>query len=61
MSKSFFKGYTMEIFQISLDTRRGILLIGLLVGIFLAAIDSTVVAIAMPNIVSSLRGLEVYS
>lgn len=41
--------------------RRGVLLLGLLVGIFLAAIDSTVVAIAMPSIVSSLRGLEVYS
>ncbi|MCS6784559.1 MAG: MFS transporter [Candidatus Caldarchaeum sp.] len=45
-----------------MTTRRsGLLLLGLLVGIFLAAIDSTVVAIAMPSIVSSLLGLEIYS
>ncbi len=38
-----------------------LLLLGLLVGIFLAAIDSTVVAVALPSIVSSLAGLEIYS
>ncbi|MEM0440141.1 MAG: MFS transporter [Candidatus Caldarchaeum sp.] len=40
---------------------RRFLILGLLIGIFLAAIDSTVVAIAMPTIASSLRGLEIYS
>lgn len=44
----------------ALQSRR-FLILGLLIGIFLAAIDSTVVAIAMPTIASSLRGLEVYS
>ncbi|MEM4328886.1 MAG: MFS transporter [Candidatus Caldarchaeum sp.] len=43
------------------ESRQRLLLAGLLLGIFLAAVDSTVVAVAMPSIVSSLRGLEIYS
>ncbi|MCS7137932.1 MAG: MFS transporter [Candidatus Caldarchaeum sp.] len=38
-----------------------LLIAGLMLGIFLAAVDSTVVAVAMPSIVSSLQGLEIYS
>ena len=34
---------------------------GVMVGIFLGAMESTVVATAMPTIVASLGGLEVYS
>ncbi|MEM3083007.1 MAG: MFS transporter, partial [Candidatus Caldarchaeum sp.] len=42
-------------------TGQRLLLIGLLMGIFLAAIDSTVVGVALPSIVSSLKGLNIYS
>ncbi|MEM2237777.1 MAG: MDR family MFS transporter [Candidatus Caldarchaeum sp.] len=45
-----------------MDARgRRILIFGLLLGIFLAAVDSTVVAVAMPSIVTSLKGFETYS
>ncbi|MEM1956152.1 MAG: MFS transporter [Candidatus Caldarchaeum sp.] len=43
------------------ESRQKLLMAGLLLGIFLAAVDSTVVAVAMPSIVSSLQGLEIYS
>jgi EmrB/QacA subfamily drug resistance transporter len=48
----------------SLDLTRGerrIVTAGVMVGIFLAAMESTVVATAMPTVVASLGGLEVYS
>lgn len=38
-----------------------IIFFGLLVGIFLAAIDATVVSVAMPKVVSSLGGVGIYS
>jgi EmrB/QacA subfamily drug resistance transporter len=38
-----------------------IILLGLLLGIFLAAIDATVVSVAMPKVVSSLGGISIYS
>ncbi len=41
--------------------RRAILLAGVMLSIFLAAMESTVVATAMPTIVASLGGLRVYS
>ncbi|MEM1945417.1 MAG: MDR family MFS transporter [Candidatus Caldarchaeum sp.] len=37
------------------------LLFGLMLGIFLAAVDSTVVAVAMPSIVTALQGFDIYS
>ena len=35
--------------------------IGILVGMFLAALEATVVGTAMPTVVASLGGLEIYS
>lgn len=40
---------------------RRIVTVGVMVGIFLGAMESTVVATAMPTVVASLGGLEVYS
>ncbi|MEM3031995.1 MAG: MFS transporter [Nitrososphaerota archaeon] len=40
---------------------RSAVLLGLLLGIFLAAIDATVVSVAMPRVVSSLGGVSIYS
>ncbi|MEM1965175.1 MAG: MDR family MFS transporter [Candidatus Caldarchaeum sp.] len=40
---------------------RRLLLFGLMLGIFLAAVDSTVVAVAMPSIVTALQGFDIYS
>ncbi len=41
--------------------RRSWVTVGLLLGIFLAAIEQTVVATAMPTLVASLGGLNIYS
>ena len=43
------------------SSKRFTITIGILVGMFLAALEATVVGTAMPTIVSSLGGLEVYS
>jgi EmrB/QacA subfamily drug resistance transporter len=44
-----------------LEYRRGVAVAGILLVIFLFAIDSTVVSAAMPTIVAKLGGLELYS
>ena len=41
--------------------RRAAVTLGVMMGLFLAAIEQTVVATAMPTVVSSLGGLEIYS
>jgi EmrB/QacA subfamily drug resistance transporter len=43
------------------DTRRGRVLVGVMLAIFLAAMESTVVATAMPRVVASLGGIQIYS
>jgi EmrB/QacA subfamily drug resistance transporter len=43
------------------ERERRFVTIGVLLGIFLAAVDGTVVTTAMPTVVSSLGGLELYS
>ena len=41
--------------------RRAAVTVGIIMGLFLAAIEQTVVATAMPTVVSSLGGLDIYS
>jgi EmrB/QacA subfamily drug resistance transporter len=41
--------------------RRRLVVLGVILSIFLAAMESTVVATAMPRVVASLGGLEIYS
>jgi EmrB/QacA subfamily drug resistance transporter len=41
--------------------RRHLVVLGVMLSIFLAAMESTVVSTAMPRVVSSLGGLEIYS
>jgi EmrB/QacA subfamily drug resistance transporter len=43
------------------DRRRRLVVLGVMLSIFLAAMESTVVATAMPRVVASLGGLEIYS
>ncbi|HEU4366596.1 MAG TPA: MDR family MFS transporter [Methylomirabilota bacterium] len=43
------------------DRRRRLAVLGVLLSIFLGAMESTVVATAMPRVVASLGGLEIYS
>ncbi|PYM20349.1 MAG: MFS transporter [Candidatus Rokuibacteriota bacterium] len=43
------------------ERRKRLALAGVMLSIFLAAMESTVVATAMPRVVSSLGGLEIYS
>jgi EmrB/QacA subfamily drug resistance transporter len=43
------------------DRRRRLVVLGVMLSIFLAAMESTVVATAMPRVVTSLGGLEIYS
>jgi EmrB/QacA subfamily drug resistance transporter len=44
-----------------MDDRRRLIVLGVMLSIFLAAMESTVVATAMPRVVGSLGGLESYS
>jgi len=41
--------------------RRGLVLAGVMGSVFLAAMESTVVATAMPTVIASLGGIEIYS
>src|SRR5437870_10489412 len=43
------------------DARRRRVLFGIMLSIFLGAMESTVVATAMPRVVASLGGLSIYS
>ncbi len=42
-------------------SRQGVVLAGVMLSLFLAAMESTVVATAMPTVVSSLGGIRIYS
>ena len=41
--------------------RRGLIVFGVMLGLFLGAMESTVVATAMPTVIASLGGLAIYS
>lgn len=43
------------------ESRRGLVLAGVMGSVFLAAMESTVVATAMPTVIASLGGIEIYS
>src|SRR5262245_7706522 len=43
------------------ETRKRWVFVGIMLSIFLAAIESTVVATAMPTVVASLGGIKIYS
>jgi EmrB/QacA subfamily drug resistance transporter len=43
------------------ETRRIIVTIGIMIGMFLAALDATAVSTAMPTVVSNLGGISIYS
>jgi len=43
------------------ERRRRLIVMGVMLSIFLAAMESTVVSTAMPRVVASLGGLEMYS
>ena len=43
------------------ERRRSLVVLGVMLSIFLAAMESTVVSTAMPRVVASLGGLEIYS
>ena len=45
----------------SREPRRGLVLAGVMGSVFLAAMESTVVATAMPTVIASLGGIEIYS
>ena len=41
--------------------RRGMVLAGIMGSVFLAAMESTVVATAMPTVIATLGGIQIYS
>ena len=43
------------------DWRTKIILVGVALGIFMAALESTIVGTAMPTVVATLGGIELYS
>ena len=43
------------------ERRRRLIVLGVMLSIFLAAMESTVVSTAMPRVVASLGGIEMYS
>src|SRR5215510_7751735 len=43
------------------DWRKNVVLIGVALGIFMAALESTIVGTAMPTVVATLGGIELYS
>jgi EmrB/QacA subfamily drug resistance transporter len=47
--------------QLDAPVRRGLALGGVMAGVFLAAMESTVVATAMPTVIASLGGIRIYS
>ncbi|MEX2224083.1 MAG: MDR family MFS transporter [Candidatus Rokuibacteriota bacterium] len=47
--------------ELSPGARRGLVLSGVMAAVFLAAMESTVVATAMPTVIASLGGIRIYS
>ena len=47
--------------KLDAPARRGLALGGVMAGVFLAAMESTVVATAMPTVIASLGGIRIYS
>lgn len=51
----------MEALSISKEEDKGIIMLSVLSGLFLSALDQTIVSTALPKIVSSLGGIELFS
>jgi EmrB/QacA subfamily drug resistance transporter len=47
--------------DLDVEVRRGLVLSGVIAAVFLAAMESTVVATAMPTVIASLGGIRIYS
>ena len=47
--------------ELDAGARRGLVLSGVMAAVFLAAMESTVVATAMPTVIASLGGIRIYS
>jgi MFS family permease len=47
--------------ELDARARRGLVLSGVMAAVFLAAMESTVVATAMPTVIASLGGIRIYS
>ncbi|HSL47558.1 MAG TPA: MDR family MFS transporter [Candidatus Deferrimicrobiaceae bacterium] len=47
--------------ELDTQARRGLVLSGVMAAVFLAAMESTVVATAMPTVIASLGGIRIYS
>ena len=43
------------------ELRRGLVLAGVMGSVFLAAMESTVVSTAMPTVIATLGGIQIYS
>src|SRR5262249_14794717 len=53
--------YRRPLMRTQSEPRRGLVLAGVMGSVFLAAMESTVVATAMPTVIASLGGIEIYS